>query len=382
MEKASKKGVAIRFGGRKGGGILPKFPLPPFMTQEINPSPLQNFCRMAFGAFQYVVVVTQGDILATLEAFFLCRFSPEKRVFLCASSNDTLLAQLSSELPREETVFLFLARRPEEFWGLLSFFALRDWKRILVGEPHGAFAECARECFVPFLPVDIPCFSFWHRSAFLYLPLMFWGIDPEEMEQGFQEGYVDLREQALRVALFISQGLEERTKVYIVADTPLLEKVTVSFVPLLEGCFGKRGIFRATNGESLWREGEELLHSTVVSVRGNHSSELRVRIPQAFFSGSGLFSRRSFLRQCSFAGVREAAFHFLKSFLQQAKENLVDVELPGITPFSLGQYMAFLQCLACYGAWLEGVDIFSDPPLVQFEHSIVSFLARQSGEEG
>lgn len=385
MEKTSKKTVALRyFGEARREKESPRFPLPPFVAHEQDLLPLQSFFRATLGTPRHVVVVAQGDILTTLEAFSCLPPSGEardKRVFLCASGDSFILERIGYEFPQEGTVFLFLARRPEELWGLLAFFALQDRKKVLVGEPHGAFAECARECFVPFLPVEIPCFSFWHRSAFLYLPLMLSGFSPEEMDKGFRKGYVALHEAALRAALLISQELAEKTRVYIVTGTLFMRKVTAAFLPLLELCFGKGKCFRTVSSEDLWQEKEELSHSLVIFLQENAGKAPPLKIPQVFFSPSGLFAERAFLRRSSCAEVRAAGMEVLQSLLRSMRERFLLIELPDHSLFSLGQYLAFLQCLACYGAWLQGVDVFSDPPLVQFEHAALSVLAKHHGEE-
>lgn len=382
MEKTAKRKVVVHcFGEGKRERALPTFPLPPFVAQRVDLSPLESFYRAVLGIPRHVVIVTQGDILVTLEAFLTaCPFG-EKRVFLCASTDGALLGQLCDVLPQEDTVFLFLARRPEEFWGLFAFFALQYRKRILIGEPHGAFAECARECFVPFLPVDIPCFSFWQRSAFLYLPLSVCGIPLDEVERGFREGYASLREVALRTALVLSRILEGKNRIYFVADTLLLRKVTASFVPLLEECLGRKGVLRITSSSDLFSEREEIPHSLVLFIQEGVRQKLPVKIPQAFFSSSGLFAQKEFFRRCSLTDVRNAEREVLQSLLRRTGGNFLVVDVPELSPFFVGQYMAFLQCLACYCAWLRGIDIFSEPPLVQFERSIISFLAKQYEEE-
>lgn len=356
--------------------MLPVLPLPPFVTQRIDLLPLESFYRAVLGIPRHVVIVTQGDILAILEAFLTTYPFGEKRTFLCASTDGVLLGQLCDALPQEDTVFLFLARRPEEFWGLLAFFALQHRKRILIGEPHGAFAECARECFVPFLPADIPCFSFWQRSTFLYLPLNVCRIPPEEVERGFKEGYASLREVALRTALVLSQVLERKSRIYCVTDNLLLKRVTASFIPLLEECLGKKGSLRITSSGDLFSEREEIPRSLVLFIREGTRQKLQVRIPQTFFSSSGLFAQKELLR-CSLSDVRNAEKEVLQFLLRQMGESFLVIDVPEISPFFVGQYMAFLQCLACYCAWLRGIDIFSEPPLVQFERSVISFLAKQ-----
>lgn len=382
MEKTPKKKITVRYpreGEREKASLT--FPLPPFVTQKIDFLPLQSFYRATLRIFRQVVIITQGDIFATLEAFFSTYPSFEKRVFFCTGTDQILLRRLYNELPQEDVIFLFLARRPEEFWNLLAFLALQDRRRILVGEPHGAFAECARECFVPFLSVDIPCFSFWHRSAFLYFPLSMSGIPPEEVERGFQEGYVLFRETAFRIALFVSRELAGRERVYVVIDTVLLKKLTMSFVALLEECFGKRGLFCVVSGEDLWKEKEEIPHAFIIFVQESADKKFRIRVPQTFFSPSGLFAQREFLRHCSFSDIQNAKWEVLQSLLRRMGGRFLTLELPDVSPFFVGQYMALLQYLACYGAWLRGADVFSDPPLVHFEHSIVSFLAKQHREE-
>lgn len=382
MEKTAKRKVTVHyFGEGKKERALPVFPLPPFVAQRIDLLPLESFYRAVLGIPRHVVIVTQGDILVTLEAFLTaCPFG-EKRVFLCTSTDGALLGQLCDVLPQEDTVFLFLARRPEEFWGLFAFFALQYRKRILIGEPHGAFAECARECFVPFLPVDIPCFSFWQRSVFLYLPLSVCGVSPDEIERGFREGYASLRDIALRAAFVLSQVLEKGSRIYCVADALLLRKVTASFAPLLEECLGRKGVLRIVGSGDLFSEGEEMLHSLVLFVQGGTRQKLQVKIPQTLFSSSGLFAQKEFLRRCSLADVRSAEAEVLQSLLRRMEANFLIVNVPDLSPFFVGQYMAFLQCLACYCAWLRGMDIFSEPPLVHFERSIISFLAKRHEEE-
>uniref|UniRef100_A0A7V4THW2 Uncharacterized protein n=1 Tax=Candidatus Caldatribacterium saccharofermentans TaxID=1454753 RepID=A0A7V4THW2_9BACT len=390
MEKASKRKITVRIqeGGRdwKGGKevrtLLSQFPLPPFVTQEVPLLPIQRFFRATLGVFRYIVLVTQGELLAFFQAFLKNSLLREKALFLCSSQDGDLLGELCEVLPPSETAFLFLARRPEEFWGLFALFALPERKKVLVGEPHGAFAECARECFFPFLPVDVPSFSFWQRSAFLYLPLSVWGMPPEEVERGFQEGYTALREEAFRLALFLWEKEQEgKGRVHIVAEPPLLGEVLSSFFPLLERSCEGGLVFRAGSPQTLWNEGERVWERgiTILVLRALSGEGFRVRIPRELVS-SEIFAGWGFLRECSFEALEKAAIDALRGMLRQRGEAFAELCLPLYSPFFLGQCIAFMQYLACYSAWLREVDIFSEPPLVRFERHVVSCLKKRCQE--
>uniref|UniRef100_A0A7V3YM04 Uncharacterized protein n=1 Tax=Candidatus Caldatribacterium californiense TaxID=1454726 RepID=A0A7V3YM04_9BACT len=389
MEKASKRKITVRIqeGGRdwKGGKevrtLLSQFPLPPFVTQEVPLLPIQKFFRATLEVFRYIVLVTQGELLAFFQAFLKNPLFRERTLFLCSSQDGDFLEELCEALPPSETAFLFLARRPEEFWGLFALFALPERKKILVGEPHGAFAECARECFFPFLPVDVPSFSFWQRSAFLYLPLSVRGMPLEEVERGFQEGYAALREEAFRLALFLREKEQEgKGRVHIVAEPPLLGEILSSFFPLLERSCGGSLVFRIGGPQTLWSEGEEVWGRGVTIFVLRASGEgFRIRIPRELIS-SEIFAGWEFLRECSFEALEKAAIIAQRGMLRQRGEAFAELCLPLYSPFFLGQYIAFVQYLACYSAWLREVDIFSEPPLVRFEHHVVSCLRKQCQE--
>lgn len=379
--------------GRNGWGrereareLSLQFPLPPFVTQDVALAPLRNFFRVVLGVSQNVVFVAQGELFTFLQALLLgCLPREEKRVFLCASGDEFHLKQLYEALPPEETVFLLLARRPEEFWSLFTFFTLQDRRKALVGEPHGALAECARECFVPFFPADITCFSFWQRSAFSYLPLVVWGIPVEEVERGFQEGYSLLREAAFLLAFFLAQKEQEgRGRVYIVTESSLLEGVTSSLVPLFERSCGHVMVFRIMDPQAFWNESAERViwkSSVVIAVRGDSRSGLQVRVPQSFFSTRGPFTGQEFLHHSSFEALEYSTMEALRTLLRREGEIAVDIHLPSVSPLFLGQYMAFLQYFACYSAWIREIDVFSDPPLMHFERQVVSFLKKWHEEE-
>uniref|UniRef100_A0A7V3YFL0 Uncharacterized protein n=1 Tax=Candidatus Caldatribacterium californiense TaxID=1454726 RepID=A0A7V3YFL0_9BACT len=389
MEKASRRKITVRIqeGGRdwKGGKgvrtLLSQFPLPPFVTQEVLLLPIQRFFRATLEVFRYTVLVTQGELLAFFQAFLKHSSCRERTLFLCSSRDGNFLRELCEVLPPSETAFLFLARRPEEFWGLFALFALPERKKILVGEPHGAFAECARECFFPFLPADVPSFSFWQRSAFLYLPLSVWGVPLEEVERGFQEGYATLREEAFRLALFLWEKEQEgKSRVHIVAEPSLLGEVLFSLSSLLERSCGGSLAFRVGSPQTLWNEGEEVWGRGVTILVLRTSGEgFRIRIPRELVS-SEIFTGWEFLRECSFEALEKATMETLRGMLRQRGEAFAELCFPLCSPFFLGQCVAFVQYLACYSAWLREVDIFSEPPLVRLEHHVVSCLRKQCQE--
>ncbi|MGQ9621939.1 MAG: hypothetical protein ACUVTO_00580 [Candidatus Caldatribacteriaceae bacterium] len=356
-----------------------RFPLPPFMAQRVDVDPLLSFSRAVLGTARNIVFVAQEEMVLLLEAFFVgCSPEGEKRFFFCAAGDVHCVKHLSEVLSQEKSAFLFMARRPEEFWILTLFFVLPRQKRAFVGEPDGALAVCARECFIPFLPADISSHAFWQRSAFLYLPLVLWGFEVEAVDRGFEEGYATLRDSALHCALFlIREEGKGKKRIWFVSESALLRGIIFSFLPLLERSFG-----RSVNFEILdllafsqkWMEGSGR-DAAVILVSSKQRQNLRLELPRDFPYGS--FLGWEYLNGCSLEEVRQVGLEATRALLRKENRTFVDVSLSDSLPSSWGSFMAFLQCLACYGSWLQEIDVFSDPPLVRFEHQVLSFLKKQ-----
>ncbi len=391
MEKAQKEKVTVRISEKKGirgdeqefREFSLRFPLPPFIAQKVDIGPLLSFSRAVLGTARNIVFVAHEEMVFLLEAFFVGH-SPkeERRFFFCTAGDVHCVKHLSEVLSREESAFLFMARRPEEFWILALFFALPHQKRAFVGEPDGALAECARECFVPFLPANIPSYSFWQRSAFLYLPLILWGFRVEAVDRGLEEGYTTLRDSALRCALFLRREEEEgKRRVWFVSESALLRKIISSFLPLLERSFGGGVNFEILDLLAFfqkWMEGRGG-DAAVILVGSRQRQNSRLELPHDFPCGS--FSGWEYLKGCSLEGMRRASFEATRALLRKESEIFVDVNLFDSSPSSWGSFMAFLQSLACYSSWLWEIDVFSDPPLVQLEHQVLSLLKKQQWEE-
>lgn len=390
MERTQKEKVTVHILEKKGvwrdeqelGEFSLHFPLPPFVAQRVDIDPLLSFSRAVLGTARNIVFVAQEEMMLLLEAFFV-GYSPEgeRRFFFCTAGDIHCVKHLSEVLSQEESTFLFMARRPEEFWILALFFALPHQKRAFVGEPDGALAVCARECFIPFLPADISSHAFWQRSAFLYLPLVLWGFRVEAVDRGFEEGYATLRDSALRCALFLRrEGERGKRKIWFVSESALLRGIVFSFLPLLERSFG-----RSVNFEILdllafsqkWMEGSGR-DAAVILVSSKQKQNLRLELPQDFPYSS--FSGWEYLNECSLEGIRQVGLEATRALLRKENKIFVDVNLFDSSPSSWGSFMAFLQCLACYSSWLQEIDVFSDPPLVRFEHQVLSFLKKQRWE--
>lgn len=366
------------------------FPPPPFWDGTVDLAQISSFYRAVLRLFKNIVFLGTGEVILVLQNLFR-EYSPgfggDQAFYFCSDFDMALLERLVKVFPLEETVGVILARRVEEFKLLTLSFAF-PWKKVLLGSTHGIMAEVARELFLPFYPVEDGYHYFWHRSVLLYLPLFCFGVPLEDLDRGFQEGYPLFQKEAMILSLLLAREKEKGWKeVCFLVDNQFLFSLFQSFLPLLEkSCQGVTGVdfgvrdlfsFWDTHRDSpSWRE--KATSTLFVVIRSGEAKQGLLFQRPHFLQRKLFFEEWNLLDRASFGQFHHAECLALLSVLREAEASFVEIQYLDTGPETVGQIVAFLHQWVCYNAWLRGLDLLGDPPVLGFESLVRSFLKRKN----
>jgi len=374
----AEKERGLTFSWRKGGKdfsqgsvpaeLLEKLPLLP-LEEEIILEQAFNFYRVVLQEEKNLVFLSSPPVISFVRNFLRGKTSSKEKRFIgfVDSSEEDLLLHWGRTLPPKDTALVVLARPLEELQLLLLGFSLPPWKKVLVGSNYGILAQSARALFLPFFPTEIYHHHFWQRSALLYLPLISLNLPVRELEEGFKDGDY-FREEAAALSLFIQ---EKGERVIFLVDNSFILSLLQNFIPLLEySCRGEQKIeFRAFNF-SIMRDNQLFFPSESVFIlvkKGLKDSELKFSLPPPLhkmdlFSAEGLVPVSG-----SWGELREAECRVVENLLRREGKDFLKLEyfLPDFQ--TVGELMTFLRHFVLYNAFWRGLDLWSDPPVVEFD---------------
>lgn len=339
-----------------------------------------NFYRAVLGGKKNLVFLSSPEIISSLRNFLGKEASPgEQFVGFVDSSGLDLLLYWKENLPPKDTVLVVLARPLEELQLLLLAFSFPQWEKVLIGSNYGILAQTARLLFLPFLPTEIYHHYFWQRSAFLYLPLISLHLPVEEMEEGFKNSDY-LRKEAAILSLFFKE-IEEKGigRVNFLVDNSFILSVLQCFISLLEYSCGEKGKieFRAFNF-SMMRENQLFLsdNSIFVLVKGKKVNKIKFSLPTTL-KKIDLFSQEKLIPASgSWEKIREIEYQVVENKLKEEEKIFLEWEYYSPDLRTAGEIMTLMRYLVSYNAWLRGLDLWSDPPVVDFDSQMWKLLSK------
>lgn len=341
-----------------------------------------NFYRVALGGKKNIIFLSSPEVISFLRNFLRWGTNTgEQFIGFADSSGLDLLIYWRDNLPPKDTTLVVLARPIEELQLLLLAFSFPQWEKVLVGSNYGILAQTARLLFLPFLPTEVYHHYFWQRSALLYLPLIGLHLPVEEMEEGFKNGDY-LRKEAATFSLFI-KGIEEKgiEKINFLVDNSFILSVLQYFLPLLEySCQQeKRRIeFRAFNF-SVMRENQLFLsdNSIFVLLKSKGINKIKFTLPSAI-KKIDLFSQEKLIPTSGSLGkIREKEYQVVENRLKEKGENFMRWEYYSPDLRTIGEIMTLMRYIVSYNAWLRGLDLWSDPPVVDFDNQMWKLLSKR-----
>ncbi|NLY05580.1 hypothetical protein [Candidatus Sordicultor fermentans] len=359
--------------------LLDKLPLL-FEEEEVIVEQFFSFYRAVLREKKNLIFLSSPVVVSFLRNFLMEEVSSrgEQFIGLVDSSRSDLLLYWKEKLPPKDTALVVLARPLEELQLLLLAFSFPQWEKVLVGSNYGILAQSAQILFLPFLPTEIYHHYFWQRSALLYLPLISLNLPVEELEEGFKKSDY-LREEAAALSLFIKE-MEEKgiERVNFLVDNSFILSILQSFIPLLEySCKGEGKMeFRAFDF-SMMRDGQLFLsdNSIFILVKSEKINKIKFTLPSVL-KRIDLFSPEgSVPTSGSWKEIKEIECRVVENLLYKEGKDFLKWEyyLPDFQ--TTGELMTFVRYLVSYNAWLRGLDLWSDPPVAEFDNQIWRLLA-------
>ncbi len=374
-------GKNSNFFSQQGGiELLEKLPLL-LREEEVILEQFFSFYRAVLREKKNLIFLSSPAVISSLQNFLMGEATTREEQFIgfVDSSRPDLLLYWGEKLPPQDTTLVVLARPLEELQLLLLAFSFPQWRKVLVGNNYGILAQSARVLFLPFLPTEIYHHYFWQRSALFYLPLISLRLPVEELEEGFKNSDY-LQREAAAVSIFI-QDVEKKgiRRIIFLVDNSFILSILQEFLPLLEySCRGGGGNmeFCAFNF-SIMRDGQLFWpdDSVFILVESRKTDKIKFTLPPALkkidlFSGEGIIPASG-----SWKKIKEIEYQVVENWLQNEGKGFLKWEyyLPDLQ--TVGELMTFVRYLVSYNAWLHGLDLWSDPPVVEFDNQIWRLLS-------
>ncbi|HSV30709.1 MAG TPA: hypothetical protein VLH40_01625 [Atribacteraceae bacterium] len=351
--------------------------MPPFTAETFNAERLDIFYRNTLARYGNVIFTGGGELIRALATLF--RLSGDtrcsQRIYLCEMGETEIMCRLYDRLPADNTVLVILSRKFDEMELLALSLAYSAWPQVFLAPTHGPLAEGARLLRIPFFPVDLAFNRFWYNSELFHLPLTTLGHEPEAISEGFIQGYRECIDGSRTVA-GILRTMEKQGcwRVFFLSRNPFFRLIVEILTPLLEeSSTGEkcRLYYRVLSPDTLKEHYlDELCRNPAETLclwldEGQRPAGPQISFPEILRENSYLDSRFFALQGKPFSGLACAESESLRAFLVEKRMTVVALSGFREDDESLGGLLAFFQLLACFNAWLRGVDLFNDPSRVE-----------------
>lgn len=343
-----------------------------FLEREEDFEPLFNFCKVISEGFDRVLFFSRREVAGWIKNF-LELGGPELpgRFLIFDDTQEDLLFELREGLNGESVLLVFLGRKNDEFKLLPFVFFFNEWEKAFVGVERGIFAEIARLAFCPFFPAKLEQGSFWHYSEFLYIPLCCAGLkmNVHELEEGFWWVQEAGKEVTIFCALVLHSFLKNNYRIFFVAEDSFSFSLVSGLRPLFEKIsWGEKSFFLQISdvqqfGETFLEAVDRGDRCLVFFIRRENTGsgfDLQIKFPNKFKGSPFWESTFSPLHRRTYRRIKGALFTSLEELLLEKSTPYACLFVEGEPFFSAGVLGSFLQDLACYLGFLNGVNLLEE----------------------
>ncbi|MCD6155952.1 MAG: hypothetical protein J7J32_02765 [Candidatus Atribacteria bacterium] len=343
-----------------------------FLEKEKDFGPLFNFCKVISEGFDYVLFFSRREVAEWIKNFLeLGGLKPSGCFLIFDDTQEDLLFELRESLNGKSVLLVFLGRKNDEFKLLPFVFSFNEWEKAFVGVERGIFAEIARLAFCPFFPAKLERGSFWHYSEFLYIPLCCAGLkmSVHELEESFWWMQEAGKEATIFCALLLYSFIKSNCRIFFVVEDSFSFNLVSGLRPLFERIsWGEKSFFLQIS--DLQQFGETFLETVdkgneclVFFIRRENTSsgfDLQIKFPNKFRSSPFWESVFSPFHRKTYHHIKNALFASLEEFLLEKNIPYTYLLVEGEPFFSAGVLGSFLQDLACYLGFLNGVNLLEE----------------------
>ncbi len=335
-----------------------------------------------YGKYRNLIVIGNGGSNTSFKAFHraLVPLDNKKGSFILTTMEPDLLNELKKVFPKRNTLVMPVSKSGTTVGVIESMLAFDGYRMLPVtSQGEGALSVIADKNGFDLIPHPPVGGRFSGLTASAFAPSLFFGIDVEAIDRGARSMYgkcepsvhID-RNPALQLAasLFLldKKGYDE-------IFCPIYSQRMAGFqnliVQLMHETVGKKRkgqtIFCADAPESQHHTnqrffgGKKNVCGVFVSVENQEDSDSKVKVPPEIRRIKERDGRIGDINGVPYCKALEFEFRGTYQDAIDKKIPVAHIELDRVTPFSVGEFIAFWHYVAVYSAWLRDLDAFDQP---------------------
>jgi glucose-6-phosphate isomerase len=332
--------------------------------------------------YDNVIVIGNGGSNSSFRAFHsaLVPLGEDKRMFILTTMEPDLLKQLKDVFPKRNTLVMAISKSGNTIGVIEALFAFKGYRTVVITTPgSGALSAIAGKLGFDIIPHPAIGGRYSGITASAYAPALLFGIDIKGIDDGAKSMYKQCRPSvsidknpALQLAaslyLLDQKGYDE---IFCPVYSSNLRGFQNFVMQMIHESSGKKGrgqtIFCSEAPDSQHHTnqrffgGKKNILGLFIEVESQDDMQSKVEVPKEL--------RRVKIRDGKLGDINnvsyEKALQFeLKGTYKDAVKKRIPVarlSLDRITPFSVGEMLAFWHYVAVYSSWLRDVDPFDQP---------------------
>jgi glucose-6-phosphate isomerase len=374
---------------------ISKQKLPAFDTYTENLTNIHESMKR-FRKYRNLILIGNGGSNTSFKAYHhaLTPLNSDKGLFILTTMEPDLINQVKAAFPKRKTLVMPVSKSGTTIGLLEAMFAFKGYNMLPVTSPDGGalavIAEKEKFRTIPHPPIGG---RYSGLTASALAPAAFFDIDIEKITEGARAMYKKCqphihikKNPALQLAaslyLLEKKGYEE-------IFCPIYSSKLVGFENLIVQLMHE-SVCKKKQGQTIYcAEAPESQHHTnqrffggkknvlglFVTVESQDDMESKVHVPEAI---KNIKVRDGKLRSIEGVPYAKALHYEFQGTYQDAvakKIPVAEVSLDRLTPYSIGEFVAFWHYVAAYSSWLRGVDAFDQPQVESSKE--ISFKLRK-----
>ncbi len=346
--------------------------------------------------YDNIIVIGNGGSNTSFKAYHhaLVPLDSKKGMFILTTMEPDLINALKLKFPRRKTLVMPISKSGDTVGILESTLAFYDYPIAAVtSKSFGALSAFANQMNAKIISHPPVGGRFSGLTASAFAPSLFFGIDIEAIDAGARKMYAacnpDIEiEKNPALQLAASLYLLEK-KGYSEIFCPVYSSKLVGFENLIVQLFHE-SVCKKGRGQTIFcAEAPESQHHTnqrffggrknvlglFVTVEKQEDIKTCIKVPETL---KPLQIRGGSLADInSVPYAKSLEFEFEGTYQDAIKKKIpcARISLDYVTPFTVGEFIAFWHYVAVYSAWLRDVDAFDQPQVESSKE--ISFRLRK-----
>ncbi|MBI2549071.1 hypothetical protein HYW21_07010 [Candidatus Woesearchaeota archaeon] len=373
-------------------------PLPAFVTHEPDIYGIRAFVQ-PYHDYQTLLLLGNGgsinNFIALYEALTAWH-NNGKQVIIVNTNEPEFITKIKKRFSNKDSLVMMISKSGENLVPLEALFAFQDYHWVGVTQEKSTVAQLAKHSGVPvYIHPDVGG-RYAGRTSCSFVPLAFFNLDIEQINEGALALYkkshpsVPLTEnKALQLSLYLLM-LEEQGygEVFMSFYTTALTGFLPLIVQLMHESVAKQekgqtffgGLAPETHHHTNQRFFGGPKNVVGLFVRVARHQHLTLTVPQHLRK---LPFRKGTLGDLHHLELGAALLYEYEGTRQHALKKKIPhavLTLDAVTPYTVGELLAFFQYVAVYSSWLRDVNPF-DQPEVEFAKSVSFRLIQHAAQE-